>query len=207
MDFMDSQLHWDKVYRTNPFDQVSWFRPHLETSLALIERASANSAARIIDIGGGASTLADDLMGKGYGNLTVLDISQTAIDVARARLNAAADKVKWLAANVIHAELPETGYDIWHDRAVFHFLTDSQDRAAYIQKIKTSVRIGGHVVIGTFGPEGPGKCSGLNVRRYDAQALDREFGEHFRLIDSREEVHRTPLHTDQQFVYCLFAVE
>jgi SAM-dependent methyltransferase len=207
MGLMNSQEHWESVYAANAPDQVSWFRPHLETSLSFIERASPTKTARIIDVGGGESTLVDDLLGLGYSNLTVLDISQTAVYVTKARLGVLANRVERVVADVTRADLPESAYHIWHDRAVFHFLTSSADRAAYVEKVERSVKTGGHVIIGTFGPEGPEKCSGLNVQRYDAGSLHGEIGRRFRLIDSREELHQTPFGTAQQFLYCFCAVE
>lgn len=197
------QAHWDHVYRTKAPDQVSWFRPHLEISLDLIERCAAgNRGASIIDVGGGASTLVDDLIGRGYMNITVLDISQTALDIARNRLGSASDLVQWIAADVTEADLPVGPVDVWHDRAVFHFLTRQEDRVAYVRNVARSVRPGGHVIVGAFGPEGPLKCSGLDVVRYDADSLHDEFGPDFRLVESRKEIHETPFGTTQQFVYC-----
>ena len=207
MDLMNTQIHWENVYGTKAPDQVSWFRPHLETSLSFIERSAPSRSARLIDVGGGESTLVDDLLTRGYGNLTVLDISQTAIDVTKARLGAIADRVEWLVADVTATDLPANAYDIWHDRAVFHFLTTAPARAAYVERVKKSVKPGGHVIIGTFGPEGPTKCSGLNVQRYDADSLHGEFGLRFRLIDSIKELHQTPFGTTQQFLYCFCVVE
>lgn len=204
---MNAQIYWENVYGTRAPDQVSWFRPHLETSLSFIERSAPSRSARLIDVGGGESTLVDDLLAGGYGNLTVLDISQTAIDVTKARIGVLADRVEWLVADVIKTDLPENAYDIWHDRAVFHFLTTAPERAAYVERVKTSVKPGGHVIIGTFGPEGPTKCSGLNKQRYDADSLHGEFGIRFRLIDSIKELHQTPFGTTQQFLYCFCVVE
>jgi SAM-dependent methyltransferase len=204
---MDAELHWEKVYNTKAPNEVSWFRPHLETSLSFIERSATSRSARIIDVGGGESTLVDDLLARGYANLTVLDISQTAIEVTKARLGELADCVEWIVADVTSADFPANAYDIWHDRAVFHFLTTASDRAAYVERVRKSVKPGGHVIIGTFGPEGPMKCSGLNVQRYDADSLHGEFGRRFRLIDSLRELHQTPLGTTQQFLYCFCVVE
>jgi ubiquinone/menaquinone biosynthesis C-methylase UbiE len=207
MEPMNAQQHWETVYGTKAPDQVSWFRPHLETSLALIERAAAGNDARIIDVGGGESTLVDDLLARGYRNLTVLDISHTAIDVTRARLGPLVKYVEWIVGDVIATGLAANAYDIWHDRAVFHFLTSPSDRAAYVERVNRSVKTGGHVIIGTFGPEGPTKCSGLNVQRYDADSLHEEFGRRYRLIDSFNELHQTPFGTTQQFLYCFCVVE
>lgn len=199
---MDSETHWEKIYKEKAPDAVSWYRAHLETSLALIEKAAASRSASIIDVGGGESTLVDDLLARGYQNITVLDISQTAIDANKQRLAKASDLVHWLVADMTKIELDPWAYDVWHDRAVFHFLTSDSDRVAYVRQIARGVRHGGHVIVSTFGPEGPTKCSGLNVVRYDAESLHREFGVHFRLLESSKELHETPFGTVQQFLYC-----
>jgi 2-polyprenyl-3-methyl-5-hydroxy-6-metoxy-1,4-benzoquinol methylase len=204
---MDSQTHWEKIYKVKAADAVSWYRPHLETSLALIEKAAPSCSAAIIDVGGGESTLVDDLLSRGYENITVLDIAQTAIDANRKRLGRMSERVHWLAADITKAELTPSAYDVWHDRAVFHFLTTTSDRVAYVRQVAGAVRHGGHVIVGTFGPEGPMKCSGLDVVRYDAESLHREFGIHFRLLDSSKELHHTPLGAIQQFLYCYCKVE
>jgi len=202
------QEHWERVYGTKAPDQVSWFCPHLETSLRLIEQALDGSLDdAIADVGGGASTLVDDLLDRGYRNLTVLDISQGAIDVARKRLSERGEAVRWIRADVTQATFPLHSYDLWHDRAVFHFLTKPEDRDAYVRNVVTAVKPGGHVIVSTFGPEGPLKCSGLEVVRYDADSLRQQFGASFRLVESRKEIHETPFGTTQQFVYCYCTVE
>jgi 2-polyprenyl-3-methyl-5-hydroxy-6-metoxy-1,4-benzoquinol methylase len=137
---MDMQPHWERVYGTKALDQVSWFRPHLETSLALIDRAAANRSASIIDVGGGASNLVDDLIGRGLRNITVLDISQAAIDMAKKRVGDASESVQWLCAGVTQAVLPARAYDLWHDRAVFHFLTTPEERLGYVRNVAISFR-------------------------------------------------------------------
>jgi 2-polyprenyl-3-methyl-5-hydroxy-6-metoxy-1,4-benzoquinol methylase len=199
---VDKQEHWERVYGTKAPDRVSWFRPHLDLSLSLIERAAANRSASIIDVGGGASTLVDDLLRSGYRNITVLDVSQTAIDIAKTRLGESSTSVSWLCADIIQTTFPMQTYDVWHDRAVFHFLTTPAERRAYVQNVMSAVRIGGHVIVSTFGPEGPEKCSGLEVMRYDAESLHGEFGRRFRLLESSKELHDTPFGTVQQFLYC-----
>lgn len=199
---MDTQTHWDKIYTQKAPDQVSWYRPHLEVSLALIEQAGAGPSASIIDVGAGESTLVDDLLARGYPNLTVLDISQAAIAASRKRLGDTAEHVRWLVADITQAELEPSAYDAWHDRAVFHFLTTAADRRAYVRQVVRAVRRGGHVIISAFGPEGPTKCSGLEVVRYDAESLHAEFGANFRLISSSRQLHETPFGTTQQFLYC-----
>jgi 2-polyprenyl-3-methyl-5-hydroxy-6-metoxy-1,4-benzoquinol methylase len=149
---MSEQEHWENVYATKAPTEVSWFRPHLETSIALIERAVGLRSASIIDVGGGTSSLVDDLIGHGYRNLTVLDISQAALDLAKKRLGEASASVQWLRADVTHANLPGRSYDVWHDRAVFHFLTGPAQRIAYVRNVASAVRPGGHVIVSTFGP-------------------------------------------------------
>jgi 2-polyprenyl-3-methyl-5-hydroxy-6-metoxy-1,4-benzoquinol methylase len=204
---VDAKTHWEKVYTTKQPEAVSWYRAHLETSLALIERAAHSRSASIIDIGAGESTLADDLLARGYENITVLDVSQTALDVTKKRLGALAEQIKWVVADITQAQLEPFAYDVWHDRAVFHFLTSIEQRAAYVRKVMKVVKPGGHVIVSTFGPEGPTKCSGLEVMRYDAKSLHNEFGVRFRLVESSEELHNTPFGTTQQFLYCYCKVE
>jgi len=204
---MDVRSHWDSVYSTKAPEQVSWFRPHLDASLAMIERAAPDRSARIVDVGGGHSTLVDDLLTAGYENVAVLDISVAALEAAQRRLGPLARQVEWIAADITKADFPVGGFDVWHDRAVFHFLTSPEGRSAYVERTTQAVKRGGYAIVGTFGPEGPTKCSGLDVRRYDAGSLHGEFGARFRLVDSVEERHRTPFGTTQQFVYCFCAVE
>jgi 2-polyprenyl-3-methyl-5-hydroxy-6-metoxy-1,4-benzoquinol methylase len=199
---MDTQSHWEGIYRTKAPTEMSWFSPRLETSLALIEQIGLDRSASIIDIGGGDSTLAHDLIAKGYGNVTVVDISRRAIERAKKLLEPAAQQVTWLVADITKADLPKQSYDLWHDRAVFHFLTEPEQRTAYVDKVLHGVKPRGHVIVSTFGSQGPTKCSGLDVVRYDAASLHREFGKRFRLLDNREELHETPFGTVQQFVYC-----
>jgi len=198
---MDSRTHWEKIYGEKAPNAVSWYRPHLETSLSLIERVASRDSA-IIDVGGGESTLVDDLLSHGHENVTVLDVSQTAIDANKTRLGKASERVHWLVADITKAQLAQSAYDVWHDRAVFHFLTAPNDRVAYVRQAARAVKPGGHVIVSTFGPEGPTKCSGLDVVRYDAESLHREFGGHFRLLESTKELHQTPFGTIQQFLYC-----
>jgi len=204
---MDAKAHWEKVYTTKAPDAVSWYRRHLETSLALIERAAVACSASIIDVGGGESTLVDDLLLRGYKNITVLDISQSAIDLTKRRLGSAAERVHWLVADITETELDPRSYDLWHDRAVFHFLTAREQRIAYVRQVARSVKPGGHIIVSTFGPEGPTKCSGLEVMRYDADSLHEEFGTRFRLVESSKELHQTPFETTQQFLYCYCRID
>ena len=198
----DPQSHWERVYQTKRPDEVSWYRAHLETSLALIEEAAPNRDARIIDVGGGESTLVDDLLYDGYRKVSVLDLSSTALDVAKDRMGAEAGSINWLCGDVTTFPFANHQYDVWHDRAVFHFLTEAADRVAYVRQVARAVKPGGHVIVATFGPEGPTKCSGLDVVRYDSGALHDEFGSRFRLMKHLTELHQTPAGVIQQFVYC-----
>ena len=204
---MDAKMHWEEVYATKAPESVSWYRAHLETSLALIERAAVARSSPIIDIGGGESTLVDDLLLRGYKNLTVLDVSRTAIEVTKKRLGSAAGQMRWLVGDIFEIELEPHAYDLWHDRAVFHFLTTAERRLAYVRQVTRAVKPGGHVIVSTFGPEGPTKCSGLEVMRYDAESLHGEFGARFRLVQSSKELHQTPIGTAQQFLYCYCRLE
>lgn len=200
---MNLQEHWENVYTRKPAEEVSWYRAHLETSLAFVERSTGgNRSAAIADIGGGASTLVDDLLERGYRDLTVLDLSQKALDVARERLGEKADGVRWVCADATRMVLPAASVDVWHDRAVFHFLTEEAKRKDYVRAVLHALRPGGHVIVSTFGPEGPLRCSGLETVRYDADHLHAEFGKRFALVESAEEVHETPMGTQQQFLYC-----
>jgi 2-polyprenyl-3-methyl-5-hydroxy-6-metoxy-1,4-benzoquinol methylase len=201
---MQAKTHWESVYTTKEPEDVSWYRPHLDTSLSLIERAAPNYSAAIIDVGGGASTLVDDLMRRDYANVTVLDLSEAALRAAKERLGPASSQIQWLTSDVCEPYLPLNYYDLWHDRAVFHFLTLPEQRASYVSRAAASVKRNGHLIIGTFGPEGPKRCSGLDTARYDAAALASEFGTQFALTESRIERHTTPSGGQQQFLYCAF---
>lgn len=199
---MNAQTHWDTVYRTKVATEVSWYQEHAVRSLALIRRTGVPVTGRIIDVGGGASTLVDDLLAAGYADITVADISPAALDVARSRLGALADQVTWLEADITRASMPIASYDIWHDRAVFHFLTDAADRARYVEQVRRAVKSGGHVIVATFATDGPDRCSGLPVTKYDPESLHAEFGSDFRLTESMRETHITPTGGGQRFVYC-----
>jgi SAM-dependent methyltransferase len=197
----DRQQHWESVYSNKAADEVSWFQPHAASSLRLIA-GCAGTHAHIIDVGGGASVLVDDLLDAGYRNLTVLDLAESALAASRARLGDRARSVQWIAADITRAELPVAHYDVWHDRAVFHFLTDPDDRARYVEQVLRSVKPGGHVIVATFGPGGPLQCSGLEVVRYTPEVLHAEFGAPFRLLGHEAEIHHTPTGKEQEFVYC-----
>ncbi len=163
---IDVRTHWEKIYTTKASDQVRWYRPHLETSLALIKRSASDRTASVIDVGRGESNLVDDLLEEGFQNITVLDVSQAAIDVNKTRLGEKASGADWLVADITQVELEPKAYDVRHDRAVFHFLTAKEHRAAYVRQVARSVKPGGHVMVSTFGPAGPTRCSGLDAVRY-----------------------------------------
>ncbi len=199
---MNPKTHWREIYRKKDPKRVSWFQEHAETSLNLIRQCLKDKQAHLIDVGAGASTLVDDLLDSGYRNIDVLDISQAALEVARQRLGEKQDKVNWLSANILEARLEKHRYDLWHDRAVFHFLTDKNDRKAYVKQLVNALKPGGKVIISTFGPEGPLMCSGLPIVRYDHHTLHQEFGAAFTLLEHGIEEHITPDSSVQQFVYC-----
>ncbi len=199
---MNDREHWDRVYTTKGPENVSWYRPHLERSLAFLEAARIDPGAAVIDVGGGASTLVDDLVGRGFSNVTVLDLSRSALDAARERLGTKADRAHWICADVLEADLPSKSYDFWHDRAVFHFLRDPVARARYVATVRRALKPGGHVVVATFGPHGPERCSGLEVLRFTPEELHGEFGPDFAKIADTTEQHTTPWGSEQEFVYC-----
>ncbi|KJU86663.1 type 12 methyltransferase [Candidatus Magnetobacterium bavaricum] len=196
--------HWDNVYKTKLPTQVSWYEENPEISLKLIKTTKVGTKANIIDVGGGASTLVDTLLLKKYKNITVLDISPSALAGSRERLGEQAHKVKWLEADITTAQPLSEQYDLWHDRAVFHFLTDADDRKKYVQAVNQSLKVGGHLIIATFAIDGPQKCSGLEVVRYDEEGLHTEFGLNFELLNVIELDHTTPAKGVQRFLFCHF---
>jgi ubiquinone/menaquinone biosynthesis C-methylase UbiE len=201
---MNSQDHWEKVYASKATDAVSWFQQHAQLSLELIAATGVGKSAAIIDVGGGASNLVDDLLALGYANLHVLDISAAALFATKHRLGTRAAEIKWLVADITRADFQAAYFDVWHDRAVFHFLVTPEERAAYIAIVLRSVKPGGHVIIATFAEDGPTQCSGLPVMRYSASSLQAEFGDSFSLLHQQKESHRTPTGVLQKFVYCYF---
>ena len=200
---MDSKQHWQRVYTARAADAMSWYQPTAARSLAMIRRVAPDVRTPIIDVGGGASVLVDELLAAGYERLTVLDLAASALDAARARLGSLASRVHWLESDVLTGELPAGHYGVWHDRAVFHFLTAPADRLAYVRQVRHAVRPGGFVLVATFADDGPERCSGLPVARYSGAALHAEFGDEFELIRSEREAHHTPEGAVQSFVYCL----
>jgi trans-aconitate methyltransferase len=197
------QAHWEELYTTSDETQVSWFQDNPALSLALIELAKPDKDAAIIDIGAGASRLVDALLERGFRRVTVLDISAAALDLAALRLGRRASEVGWIAADVTEWQ-PSRRFDIWHDRAAFHFLVDAEDRAAYIARLKAALVPGGHAIIATFAADGPDTCSGLPVHRYDAAGLAKELGEGFTLVDTRQHDHATPSNSNQRFQFSIF---
>ena len=200
---IDKPSYWNKVYETKGEADVSWFQSNPEPSLEFIRRYAPDRSAAIIDIGGGASRLVDYLWVDGFRNLTVLDLSSEAIAIARHRIGNHGDSIKWIVSDATTWH-PDDIYDLWHDRAVFHFLTESDDQSAYILNLKRALKIGGYLVIGTFALDGPEKCSGLPVMRHSSQTLQNLLGSEFELIESRKHDHQTPFQSIQSFQYCVF---
>jgi 2-polyprenyl-3-methyl-5-hydroxy-6-metoxy-1,4-benzoquinol methylase len=203
----DGERHWEGIYRTKAPTEVSWYQPEAHLSLELIRRIAPDLDAPIIDVGGGASTLVDGLLDAGYRQVTVLDLAPTALALAQQRLGERSRRVAWVASNVLEAAFRAKEYAVWHDRAVFHFLTEPQDRARYVNQTRRAVRHDGHVIVASFGPDGPTRCSGLEVVRYSPEAMHAEFGAGFRLLESHREDHHPPSGKTQAFVYCLCRVE
>lgn len=200
---MSERAHWESVYTRKSADEVTWYQPHLERSLAFIRGLKLPHEARVVDIGGGASTLADDLSAEGYQALTVIDLAEAALAQSKARLGARAEGVEWRVGDVTTPLLPPQSVDLWHDRAVFHFLTDEARRAAYIEQVTRCVKPGGYVLISTFALDGPERCSGLPVRRYDVEGIRAALGDGFEGLDEAHELHVAPWGGQQSFVYNL----
>jgi ubiquinone/menaquinone biosynthesis C-methylase UbiE len=201
---MQSKNHWETVYSTKSSDSVSWFQPHANSSINLIRETGVSLDSSIIDIGGGASTLIDDLLANGFSNLSVLDISAAALSTAKNRLGDMAGQVQWIEADIIQTDLPANSIDVWHDRAVFHFLTIADDQKTYIDAVLHSLKPKGHLIMATFAEDGPMQCSGLPIVRYTAEKLYAEIGDCFSLVKSIKESHQTPMGSVQQFIYCHF---
>lgn len=199
----DRSTHWDHVYATKGEAEVSWYQDSPATSLEMIRAANPHHDAAIIDIGGGASKLVDALLQDGYRDLAVLDLSANALDAAKKRIGGAASMVDWIVADATSWQ-PAKTYDVWHDRAAFHFLTDPRDRAAYVERLRSALATDGQVIIATFAPDGPEKCSGLPVQRHDSASLAAELGPEFALIETRSETHHTPWDSTQAFQFSRF---
>ncbi len=200
---MDRKQHWEQVYAQKQPTDVSWFQPRPAYSLRLIAAAGIDKAQPIIDMGGGASRLVDNLIEQGYGDISVLDISAAALQHSRDRLGAHAAPVHWIEADATAFEPPRT-YALWHDRAVFHFLTDPADRQAYRERLARGLQPGGHLIIATFALDGPERCSNLPVQRYSPETLSAELGSGYTLVETTTETHLTPAQKEQRFVYCRF---
>ncbi len=199
----DLRSHWENLYKTKGEGDVSWFEENPAISLDLIHATGVKADASIIDIGGGAARLVDKLLDEGFEAVTVLDFSDQALATSKARLGARSGKVQWIAADVTTWE-PSQSYDVWHDRAAFHFLTDPNDRTAYAQRVLRAIHSGGHVIIGTFAPDGPERCSGLPVVRYDAGSIGQVLGPSFELVETRNHAHHTPSGNIQRFQFSRF---
>lgn len=200
---MSSKQHWEQVYTRKAADAVSWYQPHALRSLELIRRALPDTDTGIVDVGGGASTLVDDLLQAGYARISVLDLSGHALALSRERLGAQAARVSWYEGDVTRLNLPPASADLWHDRAVFHFLVEDADRRAYVEQARRTLKPGGLLVVATFADDGPQQCSGLPVQRYSATTLAAEFSPCFQLLHTEDEDHLTPAGNRQHFVYCL----
>ncbi len=201
---MNRREHWQEVYGSKPPKRLGWYKPRLETSLEWIKGLELPSDAPIIDIGCGASTLVDDLLDEGFRAITALDISEHALDVVRERLGDKANAIEWIAADITEAELPRDNFQLWHDRAVFHFLTEAADRRRYRERMEAALANDGHVLIGVFNPEAPPRCSGLPVQRYALEDLVAELGPGFELVRHQHERHVTPGGVEQAYLYALF---
>lgn len=199
----ERQAHWENVYQTKGECEVSWFQESPAISLDLIQASGMKAGASIIDVGGGASRLVDALLDTGFETITVLDISEKALATSKARLGDRSAKVKWVVADVTVWK-PTQIYDVWHDRAAFHFLTQPEDRETYSDRVLSAVRPGGHVIIGTFAPDGSEHCSGLPVVRHDAASLGEILGPMFELLERRNQAHQTPMGTVQRFQFSRF---
>jgi SAM-dependent methyltransferase len=197
------QAHWQNVYTKKSENEVSWFQENPAPSLELIGQVGATSTSAIIDIGGGASRLVDNLVELDFENVTVLDLSEAALEAAKDRLGGRATRVQWIVADATVWE-PREAYDIWHDRAAFHFLTEERDRAAYIARLEGALKVGGHAIIATFALDGPERCSGLAVVRYDPASLGQTLGRTFQLVDTRQHAHATPWGSNQSFQFSVF---
>jgi SAM-dependent methyltransferase len=200
---MNRKEHWETVYRTKRPTEVSWYQEEAALSARMIREVTPERSVAIIDVGGGASVLVSQLASAGYRDLTVLDLSGAAIAAARAALGPRAELVHWIEADILEAQLPAAGYGVWHDRAVFHFLTEPAARATYVEQVRRAVAPGGHVLVATFAEDGPTRCSGLDVIRYSPASLHAEFGAGFSYVKAEREEHRTPSGSMQAFTYCL----
>ncbi len=201
---MSGKQHWQQVYSTKTTDQVGWYAPHLTTSVRWITDLNLDPDDPIIDVGGGASTLVDDLLDKGYRDISVLDLSDRAMSAVRERLGTSASQISWLLGDVTEIELPISHFKLWHDRALFHFLIEPEQQKKYRDKLLQALTPGGHFIIGVFELEAPPQCSGLPVQRYNVEKLNAIFGTEFNLKHHQNEIHQTPSGVEQKYLYCLF---
>jgi ubiquinone/menaquinone biosynthesis C-methylase UbiE len=204
---MKLETHWQTVFETKASTAVSWYQHHLVVSLGMITRTGVGKDCNLLDVGGGDSTLVDDLVQRGFSGVTVLDIASSAIERAKLRLGEAGGRVSWKQGDILLTPLPDHTFDVWHDRAVFHFLVEEQRRREYVSKASNAIRSHGHLIIATFASDGPELCSGLPTMRYSQSGLTQEFNEHFTLIESQIESHLTPQGREQRFIYCRFRRE
>ncbi len=200
---LDRKKHWETIYQTKQPDEVSWYQPTPETSLRFIEELNLKPDARIIDIGGGDSLLAEHLLDLGFQNITVVDISKAAIERAKKRIGKQAETITWVVADVTQFE-PTEDYDLWHDRAAFHFLTEQQEIHSYLETAHKSITPDGIMVVGTFSKEGPEKCSGLPVSQYSESSMTKQMQPLFEKIECITVNHETPFDTVQNFTFCSF---
>ncbi len=201
---MPQRNHWEHVYSTRQIHAVGWYTPHLQVSLDWILTAVQDVNAAVIDAGGGASTLVDDLLEAGYRSITVLDISDKALSATKQRLGKMAELVTWLNSDVTSAGLPEQYYQLWHDRALFHFLTEPEQQRKYRDTVLKALKPGGYFIVGTFAPEAPANCSGLSVQRYSPDRLVKALGKKFELVDCKNDLHITPGAVEHMYLYCRF---
>ena len=201
---MNNVEHWEEIYATRDVNSVGWYAPHLSTSMKWIDDLKLAADDTIIDVGGGASTLVDDLLASGYRRVTVLDLSSGAIELNKARLGKRSGSVTWLQGDVTKTELLPQHYSLWHDRAVFHFLIEPEKQQGYKNVVLKALKPGGYFMIGTFTTGAPSQCSGLPVQRYTAELLSNTFGKEFELIRHQNEIHLTPSGVEQAYIYCLF---
>lgn len=201
---IDRKSHWEQIFSNKEVEHLSWYQPRLEMSLALLPLTGVATEGAIIDVGGGASTLVDDLLDAGFSDLTVLDIAVPALERVRQRLGERAGDVHWVEADVREVDLPPARFDVWHDRAVFHFLTNREGRERYTATMRSALKPEGHAIVATFGPDAPPRCSGLDVVRYSPEHLLAELGPGFRMIHGARELHLTPSGREQEFTYTCF---
>jgi len=201
---VERKSHWQNIFESKASTGVSWYQPHLRASIALITQANIPRSASILDAGAGDSTLVDDLLASGFTDISVLDISPAALERVKARLGPLSKQITWIEADITQVDLASQAYDLWHDRALFHFLTHAKERNQYVSVVQHALKPGGHLIVATFSQDGPTRCSGLDTQRYNPETLSAEFGQDFTLICSLPESHQTPWGAEQKFNYCLF---